>query len=885
MFAINFFYHLQNVKKHSLLLITIILAMVITEIVVSVMSYIFHGSVTIDYLVTGMVASILTASVVSGITIYLLEKLSQQRRDNDQLTEIINACPIPIGINDAQQNIVMINREFTKVYGYTVDDIATLEDWWTIAYPDEDYRQSVRELWGLRLKGINHDGSGFTPLKVKVNCKNGELKSVMATACPLGELHKDINLVVLYDITESSSISQAIAVSHNILQSVIETIPFRVFWKDKDLRYLGCNTAFANDAGQICPDGIIGKLDSELTWKDQAELYQADDHDVIQSGQAKLAFEEPQSTPKGDKIWLRTSKLPLHDTTGDILGLLGIYEDITHQKKIENELGLSKTFIEKSKTAFYRLSPTGQVLYVNEYACRSLGYTKDELVGMYPWEFDPDFPASEWPNVWNKLLKNEVVNIETRHRRKDGNIFDVDVTGHYISVNGEEFSFTFVQDITDRKQAEKALRQKEGYQQALLDNFPFEVWLKDTDSRFLAVNQLLSDSLGSSSKDDLIGKNDFDIASHDLAELYRKDDCQVMESRQQKIVEEIVAHDKNIKWVETFKAPVIDKAGELLGTVGFSRNISERKAIEAELRVAAIAFESQEGMIITDANNIILKINQSFTNMTGYTEKEAVGQKMHLLKSGIQDASFYAEMWRSINNTGSWQGEIWNRRKNGEIYPEWLTITAVMDEDGIITHYVGTMLDITDRKAIERKIQHLAHHDALTDLPNRTLLTDRLNQALAQVRRQDTMLALMFIDLDKFKPVNDILGHDIGDWLLKEVAGRLFSCVKRESDTVSRIGGDEFVVLLSRIEDEGDVEIIAKNILDAISQPFNIQQHSINISSSIGIAFYPKHGVDAISLMKNADNAMYHAKESGRNCFRFFTEDKNKLQEVSSGDY
>jgi diguanylate cyclase (GGDEF)-like protein/PAS domain S-box-containing protein len=309
--------------------------------------------------------------------------------------------------------------------------------------------------------------------------------------------------------------------------------------------------------------------------------------------------------------------------------------------------------------------------------------------------------------------------------------------------------------------------------------------------------------------------------------------------------------------------------GELLGTVGFSRNISERKTIEAELRVAAIAFESQGGMIITDANNIILKINQSFMQMTGYTEKEAVGQKMHLLKSGIQVTSFYAEMWCSINNTGSWQGETWNRRENGEIYPEWLTITAVMDKDGMITHYVGTMLDITARKEIEHKIQHLAHHDALTDLPNRTLLTDRLNQALAQVRRQDNMLALMFLDLDKFKPVNDILGYDIGDLLLKEVAGRLISCVKRQSDTVSRLGGDEFVILLAGIENKEDVKIIAQNILDELNQPFNIDQHRINISSSIVIAIYPKHGVDVISLMKNADNAMYQAKSFGRNCFRF----------------
>lgn len=878
MFAINFFNILQNVKKHYLWLIAIIFALVITEIVTSVMSLIFHGTVTIDHLITSMIASILTATVLSIMAIKFLGKLSKLSRDNEQLTEILNACPIPLAINDLDHNVVMLNREFTKVYGYTVEDIPTLQAWWQKAYPDEKYRQEVKESWQLRLKNSNEDGTGFVPLEVKVNCKNGVVKSVIAKARLLGDHHKGVNLVVLYDITESASISQAIAASHNILQSVIETIPFRVFWKDKDLRYLGCNTAFANDAGQTRPDGIIGKLDSELTWKDQAELYQADDHSVIQSGQSKLAFEELHSTAEGATIWLRTSKLPLYDTTGDTIGLLGIYEDITHQKQIENELKLTKTFIDKSKTAFYRISPTGQVQYVNEYACRSLGYSKDELIGMSPWDFDPDFPASAYPKLWNDLLKNKVVNLQTRHRRKDGTVFDVDVTAHYISVNGEEFNFNFVQDITERKQAEKALRQKEGYQQALLDNFPFEVWLKDTDSRFLAVNQVLSDSLGSLSKDDLIGKNDFDIASHDLAESYREDDRQVMESRQKKIVEEIVEHNKHIQWVETYKAPVIDDAGDLLGTVGFCRNISERKSVEAQLRIAAIAFESQEGMIITDANSIILKINQSFTRMTGYTEQESVGQKMHLLKSGVQDSYFYNEMWKSIHDSGSWQGEIWNRRKNGEIYPEWLTITAVKNKDEIVTHYVGTMLDITARKAIERKVQHLAHHDPLTDLPNRTLLTDRLNQALAHVRREDTMLALMFIDLDKFKPVNDLLGHDIGDLLLKDVAGRLLSCVKRESDTVSRIGGDEFVVLLARIENEDDVKIIAKNILGAVSQPFNIHNHSIDISSSIGIALYPKHGNDAISLMKNADNAMYQAKNAGRNCFVFFAADKKELE-------
>lgn len=875
MFEKNVLARIQNIKKHYLWLLTIILSLVITEVVVSVMSLIFNGTVTTNYIITGMVASILVASVVCGIIIFFLNKLSELKRDNTHLVEIINACPIPIAINDIAHNIVMLNREFTKTYGYTVDDIPTLEDWWPKAYPDEDYRQSIIESWGQQLKKVNEDGREFAPLEVKIQCKNGETKLVMATVTPLGNRHKSVNLVVLYDVTERTSITEQITASHNILQSVIETLPVRVFWKDKSLRYLGGNTAFANDAGETSPTNIIGKLDSELAWKDQSELYQSDDHNVMQSKQAKLAFEEPQTTPNGDMIWLRTSKLPLFDTTGTILGILGIYEDITKQKKIEDMLWLSQTFLDKSKTAFFRLSPTGQVQYVNEYACHSLGYSKDELIGMYPWEFDPDFSASAWPILWDNLLKDEVINSESRHQRKDGTIYDIDITAHYITFNGEEFSFTFVQDISDRKKTEKALRQKEGYQRALIDSFPFEVWLKDTESHFLAVNQKFCDTFKSPSKEYLVGKTDFDITSPELAESYRKDDLDVMSSRQNKMIEEVVKDPLNTKWVETYKAPVIDETGALLGTVGFFRDITDRKIAEAELRIAAIAFESQEGMIITDASSTILKINQAFTRITGFTEQEAIGQKMKLLKSGVHDALFYKNMWESIHNLGSWQGEIWNRRKNGEVYPEWLTITAVNNKDEVTTHYVGSMIDITTRKAIEQQVQHLAHHDPLTDLPNRALLKDRLHQALAQARRDSEMLAIMYLDLDDFKPVNDSLGHDVGDMLLKEVAIRLLTCVKRESDTVSRVGGDEFVILITGIERTNDAEIVAQNILNSLNQSFNIGEHNVNISTSIGIASYPKLGTDAASLMKNADNAMYQAKSAGRNCFKVATGDNN----------
>jgi diguanylate cyclase (GGDEF)-like protein/PAS domain S-box-containing protein len=293
-----------------------------------------------------------------------------------------------------------------------------------------------------------------------------------------------------------------------------------------------------------------------------------------------------------------------------------------------------------------------------------------------------------------------------------------------------------------------------------------------------------------------------------------------------------------------------------------------------ELRIAAATFETQEGTMITDANTVILRVNNAFSEATGYSNEEAVGQSPRMLKSGRHDAAFYTVMWESIHRTGSWQGEIWDKRKNGEIYPKWLTITAIKSSSGQVTHYVGTQTDITERKAAEDQIKILAFYDSLTLLPNRRLLRDRLKQALSSSARSGRKGALLFIDLDNFKTLNDTLGHDIGDLLLKQVAQRLESCV-REVDTVSRLGGDEFVVILENLsklvlESATQTEMIGEKILASLGQPYQLAAHECRSTSSIGIALISgnQQGVD--ELLKQADIAMYQAKKAGRNTLRFF---------------
>ncbi|WP_434782923.1 putative bifunctional diguanylate cyclase/phosphodiesterase [Ferrovum myxofaciens] len=304
------------------------------------------------------------------------------------------------------------------------------------------------------------------------------------------------------------------------------------------------------------------------------------------------------------------------------------------------------------------------------------------------------------------------------------------------------------------------------------------------------------------------------------------------------------------------------------------QEVHARKVVDQELRIAATAFETQEGIVITDRDQHILRVNCAFTRLTGYSAMEALGRTPAILKSGRQDAAFYQAMWETLNRDKYWQGELWNRRKNGEIYPEWLTITAVLDGDGQVTNYVGVFSDITLRKEADEKIHQLAFYDPLTGLPNRRLLHDRLQQAMTSSVRSQCKGALLFLDLDNFKVLNDTRGHDIGDLLLIEVAKCLRDCV-RSGDTVARIGGDEFIIMLENLSEDTQqaaaaAQDVGEKVLKAINHSFSLQGVDYHCSSSIGINLFHGNDTGMDDLLRHADTAMYQAKASGRNTLRFF---------------
>lgn len=309
--------------------------------------------------------------------------------------------------------------------------------------------------------------------------------------------------------------------------------------------------------------------------------------------------------------------------------------------------------------------------------------------------------------------------------------------------------------------------------------------------------------------------------------------------------------------------------------VNLTREIAQRKQAEQDLRLSAMVFENNtEAIMITDAAQRIVMVNQAFAVITGYQAGEVLGKDPRLLSSGKHNRTFFESFWQSLNSQDLWRGEIWNKRKNGEVFPEWVTISVLRDERRQVTHYVAVYLDITERKKEEERINYLANYDVLTGLPNRHLLTDRMELALSTAQRHAGRAGVLFIDLDRFKNINDSLGHDIGDALLKQVALRLKACLRR-TDTIARQGGDEFVAILTELESAEEVIFVAEKMIESLQGKFTLGEYQLSISPSIGISIYPDDADTPVELLRNADLAMYRAKDSGRNNFQFYAPEMN----------
>jgi diguanylate cyclase (GGDEF)-like protein/PAS domain S-box-containing protein len=673
---------------------------------------------------------------------------------------------------------------------------------------------------------------------------------------------------------------------------------------------------------------LIGKTDYDVFSEKYADIYYSLEKQIF-SG-AELAHEVQESLDEnGHKGWVDNKKYPIKNDMGEIVGLFGVARDVTEAKQTELALAEFKYILDQTIDCIFMFrNDTFQFTYVNEGSVNQIGYTRAEMLGMTALDIQPDFTVESFLELV-ALLRNNLqtsVNFQTVHRHKDGHDIPVEVFLQLVrNVESEPRYIAIVRNIKERKQDENQLKLIAKRSQLLLE---LQLHSEQEDEKtFMQHGQEIAENLTGSLIAFIHFVNEdeetielvtwsrrtiehychaaFDshypvnqagiwadalrvrspVMFNDYASYPHKKGLPEGHSPLHRLISVPVIENGKVVMLTGVGNKETDYTESDIETVQLISNniwsLVQRRRTEHEQRIAATAFESQEPMTVADENGLIIRANSAFTKVTGYTEEEVIGKDPKILKSGRHDKAFYQVMWNEIVNKGSWEGEIWNRRKDGEVYPEYLTITAVKDNDGKVTNYIASFIDITQTKLASEKIKNLAFYDPLTKLPNRRLLSDRLKQALVNTARSHLCGALIFLDLDRFKNLNDTLGHYFGDLLLQEVAERLITCV-RKGDSVSRFGGDEFVLLMENFSDNKidaakQIRGIANKILSALNEPYKLGTHEYHITASIGVTLFSEHDTELEDLLKQADIAMYEAKNNGRNHLRFFDP---KMQEL-----
>ncbi len=576
-----------------------------------------------------------------------------------------------------------------------------------------------------------------------------------------------------------------------------------------------------------------------------------------------------EMTLQVDDRMFRSQSFVVRNREGGYLYGMHLLEDVTEKARIRKELQASeKRFRDVTNSideSLILVDREQRILMLNRAAERTYHLNSSDYIGQHCHDiFHHQGVICDDCSVAEVFASGRLV--VTQKRLEDGRVLDLKIYP-ICTDDGEVTACTIVtSDISERVKYIENLRR---YQQIVSTSRDIVAFF-DTDHRYLAVNAEYA-SYFNLSEQDIVGRHASDIIGRERYNEYLTYQDQVFMEKtplNQRLWVDYPARGRRFMDISVF--PYVDDEGAVIGLVVRGQDLTERNEQEERLRLAAKVLEStSEGIVITDCQGQIMAVNPAFTRITGYREDEVAGKNPRILKSGRHDDSFYREMWLSLQESGQWRGEIWNRRKDGEVYPELLTITT-MTSDAETTHYVAVFSDISAIKKTSEKLEHLAHHNALTGLPNRRLLQARLEHSLQNARREGTRGAVIYIDLDNFKKINDSLGHSAGDEVLKTVAERLMKNA-RQVDTVAHLSGDEFVIVLHKTKTIDDAITRAEQIIAGLQQPFQVENYELFISGSLGIAEYDATTQDIETLLKNADAAMYKAKESGKNRYHVYS--------------
>jgi diguanylate cyclase (GGDEF)-like protein/PAS domain S-box-containing protein len=808
-----------------------------------------------------------------------VQDITERKQIEDSFRKLslaVEQSPSSIVITDLDANIEFANEAFFRTTGYSPAEAIGLNP--RVLKSGKTPKETYDELWATLGRGQSWTGEFINQRK------DGNEYVELALISPVHQPDGSIThyLAIKEDITNRKQAEIALRESHQQMYSLLNSMAEGAYGVDTDGNCKFVNRSFLRILGYEHADEVIGKHIHELIHHSHP------DGSPYPAMECRMyaAYRHNEEVHVVDEVFWRKDGIAVPVeyrsqpiiTNEVIIGAIATFVDISERKQAEEAAQLAsqyaRSLIEASLDPLVTISAKGKITDVNTATEQATGVDRGHLIGSDFADYftDPDQARAGYQLAF---LYGSVTDYPLSIRHASGKVTDVLYNATvYRDANGKTLGvFAAARDITERKQIEARLIDSESHLRTIIENEPECIKIVDADGCLVQMNPAGLKMIEADSMAEVAGKPVLDVIAPEYRKAYAALHHRVIAGDAMQMEYEVIGIKGGRRWLDTHAVPMKEANGNVVH-LAVTRDISERKQSEHQLRIAATVFESQEGMLVTDADNNILRVNKAFSDVTGYSAEDVVGKNPRLLHSGRHNRDFYTTMWESINNTGSWEGEIWNRRKNGEIYPDYLTITAVKDHDGIVSHYVGTHMDITLRKAAAEEIERLAFYDPLTKLPNRRLLQDRLKPAMASSHRSGRHGALLFIDLDNFKILNDTLGHDMGDLLLQQVAERLNSCV-REGDTVARLGGDEFVIMLQDLSEQPleaatQAEITANKILAALNEPYQLGIHDYTSTPSIGAALFSDHEQTVDELLKHADIAMYHAKTSGRNALRFF---------------
>ena len=655
-------------------------------------------------------------------------------------------------------------------------------------------------------------------------------------------------------------------------------------WVIEDNRFVECNTAAFKILGYSSRDEFLNVHPSRLS-----PPVQADGEDSYSKAERMMAIAIERGSHRFEWIHTRTdgTDFDVEVTLSSIVVadrkvIYCVWRDISERKQMENmlinERENLRAILNKIGDPVFVKNNDHRVIRANDAFYDMFGMNENLVIGKTLAEHVPEDERLSFLAIDRRVLDTGVPDESEETLTLRGFTRTI-ITRKALFIDhfGERYLVGSIHDITERKRSEEKLKQSDMFFRTMAETLPVAIYVSSgLDQVCEYLNPAFVKLFGYTKKEVPSVAEWWSLAYPDPA--YR----QSLKEEWQNRVKLAIHTESKIESMETVVKSKDESKKNIAWnfiTIGdknfaFGVDLTDLKQAEREQAIAATAFNAYEGMAVTDKEGTILKVNKSFTRITGYSSAEAIGNNPRILKSGRETADFYVSMWETIKSVGAWEGEILNRRKNGEVYPEYLTISAVKDALGNVTNYVGTFNDITQMKASADEILQLAFYDPLTRLPNRRLLIDRLGKTLASLERSGKVGALLFLDLDNFKNLNDSLGHNIGDLLLQQVAERLTSCV-REGDTVARLGGDEFVVMLKDLSPvytkaAEQTDIIANKIMVTLNQPYQLATHRYDITPSIGITLFRNQGQPVEEILKQADIAMYQSKQEGRNKISYF---------------